>query len=119
MHKTATILKEATMTSEHRANPRTNKLSFISFVNTEDNEQKSPISLGRTLNISTTGLGIEVFQRIAVGSTMNIEISLDGEIIPVKGKVVRSTPLESGGYNLGIEFDKVQEILATVVIEKH
>lgn len=107
------------MTSEHRITQRINKLSFISFVKTEYHEQKCPISLGRTLNISTTGLGIEIFQEIAVGSTMEMEISLGGEIIPVSGKVVRSSPLESGGYYLGIEFDQVQEKLASVVIEKH
>jgi PilZ domain-containing protein len=105
--------------TEHRTNPRISKLSFISFVKTENNEQKCPISLGRTLNISTTGLGIEIFQEIAVGSAMEMEISLDGEIIPVKGKVVRSSSLESGGYYLGIEFDQVQEKLSSVVLEKH
>ena len=112
-------LKGTLMTSEHRTTQRINKLSFISFVKTEDGEQKSPISLGRTLNISTTGLGIEIFQEIAVGSTMEMEISLGGEIIQVSGKVVRSSPLESGGYYLGIEFDMVQEELASVVVEKH
>jgi PilZ domain-containing protein len=107
------------MTLEHRATPRINKLSFISFVKTEDNEQKCPISLGRTLNISTTGLGIEIFQEIAVGSTMEMEISLGSEIVPVKGKVVRSSSQESGGYYLGIEFDKVQEKLASVAFGRH
>lgn len=106
------------MPTEHRTTPRINKLSFISFVKTEDDEQKCPISLGRTLNISTTGVGIEIFQQITVGSTMEMEISLKGEIIPVKGKVVRSSELENGSYYLGIEFDRAQEKLATVVLEK-
>jgi len=103
--------------TEQRTTPRISKLSFISFVRTEGDEQKSPISLGRTLNISTTGLGIEIFQQIAVGSSMEMEIALGDEIFPVRGKVVRSSELASGGYNLGIEFDQVEEKLATLATE--
>jgi len=104
------------MTTEQRTNPRINKLSFISFVKKEGDEQKSPISLGRTLNISTTGLGIEIFQEIAPGSTMEMEIAIGEEIIPVRGKVVHGSELSNGGWHLGIEFDQVQEKLAGVVV---
>jgi len=86
--------------TEHRRTPRTNRLSFISFVKTELDEKKCPISLGRTLNISITGLGTEIFQEIAVGSTMEMEISPGGEIIPVRGKVVRTNSLANGGFYL-------------------
>lgn len=107
------------MPTEQRTTPRINKLSFITFVKTDGDEQKCPISLGRTLNISTTGLGIEVFQQIEVDSDMEMEISLGGEVIPVNGKVVRSSELENGSYYLGIQFDQIQEKLATVVITRH
>lgn len=107
------------MPAEQRTTSRINKLSFISFVKMEGDEQQCPISLGRTLNISATGLGIEIFEQIAVGSTMEMEIALSDEIIPVKGKVVRSHELESGGHYLGIEFDRPQERLATVVLDQH
>lgn len=105
------------MSSEHRATPRIDKLNFISFIETENDEQKSPVSIGRTLNISATGLGIESFQQIPAGSTMEMDICLGDEIIAARGKVVRNSSLESGGYYLGIEFDKVQEKLASVVLD--
>jgi|GEM_PF-2137402 len=105
------------MATEQRTAPRINKLSFISFVKREEDEQKCPISLGRTLNISTTGLGIEIFQEIAPGSTMEMEIALGDEIIPVRGKVVHGSEAESGCWHLGIEFDQVQEKLAAVVLD--
>lgn len=103
------------MSLAHRASPRIDKLSFISFIETENSEQKSPVSIGRTLNISSTGLGIEVFLEINVGSTMEMNICLGDEILAARGTVVHSRPLESGGYFLGIEFDTVQEKLATVI----
>ena len=106
------------MTSEHRATPRIDKLSFISFIETENGEQNSPVSIGRTLNISAAGLGIESFQEIPAGSTMEMDIGLEDEIITARGKVVRSSPLDSGGFYLGIEFDMAQERLASVALHK-
>lgn len=106
------------MSSEHRSTPRIDKLSFISFIEKENGEQKCPVSIGRTLNISATGLGIEVFQQIPAGSTMEMDICLGNEIIAARGKVIRSSALENGGHFLGIEFDTVQQKLATVVFHK-
>lgn len=103
------------MSSKQRATPRIDRLSFISFIEMENNEQKCPVSIGRTVNISATGLGIEAFQQIHTGSTMEMDICLGDEIIAARGKVIHSRPLESGGYFLGIEFDTVQEKLATLV----
>jgi hypothetical protein len=107
------------MANENRSNPRVNKLTFITFVNKEEGVQKTPVFLGRTLNISKTGVGVEVFQQVAIGSTMEMEIGLTNEIFPASGKVVRMHELSGDSFFLGIEFDQVQEKLATVVLEQH
>lgn len=106
------------MYSQTRGAPRIDKLSFISFVEQEDGEQKSPVTMGRTINISATGLGIESFQHIPEGAVMEMDISLGDEIIHARGKVVRSTMLANGAFFLGINFDDYQERLETVVLEK-
>jgi hypothetical protein len=103
--------------SNTRIEPRLNKLSFLSFINREGAEQKTPVSLGRTLNISQTGVGIEVFQEVASGSIMEMEIALSEEIIPVNGKVVHSRPFSSSSWYIGIVFDTPQGKLASVVLE--
>lgn len=106
------------MSFTHRSAPRIDKLTFISFIETENNEQMCPVSIGRTLNISPVGLGIEVFQQLHVGSTMEMHICLDDEILAARGKVVHSRPLENGGYFLGIVFDAFQEKLSSVAFQK-
>jgi PilZ domain-containing protein len=100
--------------SDNRVSPRVNKLYFIAYVNLEGDEQKSPVSLGRTLNISATGVGMEVYQPVAVGSLMEMEIGLSRENIPVQGTVVHANDLENGRFYLGIQFDRVQPKLAAV-----
>lgn len=106
------------MYSQTRSAPRIEKLSFISFVEKDNDEQKSPVTMGRTINISATGLGIESFQNIPEGAAMEMDISLGDEIIHARGKVVRSTTLANGAFFLGITFDEFQERLETVVLEK-
>ncbi len=104
------------MPTTKRSTPRVNKLSFISFVSREGGEQSSPVSMGRTLNISTAGLGIEIFTEILVGEVMEMEVALGDEIIPLRGRVVHSHGLESGGFYVGIEFDHPEERLAGVTL---
>lgn len=97
---------------KHRACPRVNKLFFISYVNREGEEQKTPVSLGRTLNISMNGVGMEVFQQIAVGSSMEMELDLENALLPVQGRVVHVESYGNGAYYLGIVFNEPQAHLA-------
>ena len=100
---------------EKRAYPRVNKLYLISYIPKEGDRQTSPVSMGRTLDISPSGVRIEVFQNINVGSEMELEIAVEDSQFYINGKVIRS--LESGKnvYILGIHFDDVcDDLLKTL-----
>ncbi len=99
---------------ENRTHPRVNKLFFIAYVNLEEGEQKYPVSLGRTLNISAIGVGMEVYQPLAVDSSMEMEIGLEEDNLQVKGKILHVTDLGSDKYFIGIQFDEYQEKLAHI-----
>ena len=103
--------------AENRTHPRVNKLNFIAYVNREGDEQKSPVSLGRTLNVSATGVGMEVYQQVAIGSIMEMEIGLANGNLPVIGTVVHANNLENGKYYIGIQFDQLQPTLAPPAAE--
>ncbi len=102
-----------------RQYPRVNKLFFISYIAREEGEQKTPISMGRTLNISSTGVGIEVFQELGVNSTMEMEIGVEDYKLSVQGKIIHSHTQEDGKYYVGIQFNepqkKLQEMLASLL----
>jgi PilZ domain-containing protein len=107
------------VTTGTRAQPRVNKLFFIAYVNREGDSQKTPVSLGRTLNISALGVGMEVFQPLTVDSTMEMEIGLATETLEVTGKVVHITPQGNEAFYVGIQFDEPQEKLAMLVVPNH
>jgi len=72
------------------------------------------MSLGRTLDISATGVGMEVYQELQEGSTMDLEFDLQDSLLTVQGKVVRVSPVEDGHYIIGVEFSEPQKRLASL-----
>jgi c-di-GMP-binding flagellar brake protein YcgR len=94
---------------ESRRSPRVNRLLLTAYVNRDGKEQKTPVSLGRTLDISLTGVGMEVFQEIKIGTVMDLDLDLKDCILTVHGKVVHVRREEDDRYVVGIEFDEILE----------
>jgi hypothetical protein len=103
------------MYDKERDTPRVNRLFLTSYVNRDGEEQKTPVSLGRTLDISISGAGMEVYQDLQVGSVMDLEFDLKDELLTVQGKVVHSRKAEDGHFVVGIQFDGPQERLAELL----
>jgi hypothetical protein len=100
---------------EPRRSPRVSKLFLTAYVNREGEEQKTPVSLGRTLDISITGVGMEVFQEVQVGSEMDLELDLKGSLMTVKGRVVHVRRDGDEQYVIGVEFNEPQKQLDTLL----
>lgn len=100
--------------SRQRSFPRVHKLFFISYINKERDEQKTPVSLGRTTDISSSGVGMEVYQQINVGSTMEMEIDVEQFSISVQGTVVHVSDLGDDKYLIGVQFSATQDKLAKI-----
>ena len=105
----------ATSIDEKRVNPRVQKLFMIAYLPKENGASRTPISLGRTIDISPTGVGMEIYKEVAVGTVMEMEIDLEGLPVSARGKVVRVDPLENGNFLIGIRFDAEQELLLTKI----
>ena len=92
-----------------RRSPRVNRLLLTAYVNRDGKEQKTPVSLGRTLNISVSGVGMEVFQQVQIGTVMDLDLDLKDTIITVHGRVIHVRHEEDDRYVVGIEFDEILE----------
>ena len=95
--------------ADSRRSPRVNRLLLTAYVNHDGKEQKTPISLGRTLDISLTGVGMEVFQEIIVGTVMDLDLDLKDTLLTVHGKVVHVRHEGEDRFVIGIEFDELLE----------
>lgn len=103
------------MNDKERRTPRVSRLFLTSYVIKEGEEQKTPVSMGRTLDVSPTGVGMEVFQVLTVGSAMDLEFDLQDTLLTVKGTVVHIRPEGDDRHVVGIRFDEPQEKLAALL----
>ncbi len=105
----------AISSEEKRESPRVEKLFMIAYLPQEEDSSRTPISLGRTVDISPSGVGMEIYKEVALGTTMEMEIDLEGLPVSARGKVVRVDPLDNGNFLIGIRFDAEQELLLTKI----
>ncbi len=91
--------------NERRSCSRVKKLFLVSYIGKEKGRQTTPVSLGRTLDISQAGVNLEVFQRIDSGSEMELEIGIKDATFGVDGTVTRSKKMDVALYTLGIRFN--------------
>jgi len=105
----------ATSCEEKRVTPRVQKLFMIAYLPKESGPLRTPVSLGRTVDISPSGVGMEIYKEVAVETVMEMEIDLEGLPVLARGKVVRVDLLDNGNYLIGIRFDAEQELLQTKI----
>ncbi len=102
---------------EMRQAVRVSKLFLTSYVNSDEQGQRTPVSLGRTLNVSGKGAGMEVFQEIETGTLMDMELDVKGQLLTIRGRVIHVQSEGDGCFIVGIEFDEPQDMLEELPIE--
>ena len=65
--------------------------------------------MGRTLNMSATGILLETSFAIELGNSAVISIGLAEDILEIKGKIVHTRQLENNMFATGIEFIDVTD----------
>jgi len=94
---------------EKRKSPRVDRLYMITYVPHTEGPHKTPLSLGRTLNISPTGVAMEVYRELPLGTALELEIDLDDSTVSAWGQVVRNDDLGGGDFVVGVRFAEQQE----------
>jgi len=105
----------ATGNEEKRVTPRVQQLFMIAYLPKESGLSRTPVSLGRTVDISPSGVGMEIYREVAVGTVVEMEIDLEGLPVLARGKVARTDLLDNGNFIIGVRFDAEQELLQTKI----
>jgi hypothetical protein len=100
--------------TEKRKTDRINTLNlFYILLNDEDTAVHQ--GMGRTLNLSETGILLETHFPIESGYTVTISIGLAEDLVAVKGKAVHQRQLEDGSIDTGICFVEVTDAAIQVI----
>jgi hypothetical protein len=104
------------MISEKRKHIRVNALN-LSHVAVDDREEAVKQAIGRTLNVSETGILLET--HFPIESDQNVELTLgfEEDLVNLKGKVIHLLNGETGKFEMGIQFTDIDEEALLVIKE--
>jgi hypothetical protein len=96
------------MSEEKRKSTRYDSLN-LSYVCEDQNGNILHESMGRTLNISESGILLETPDQNAPGNTVVLQIALEDDLVNIRGQVIHCNPGEKGLFKTGIEFTEIDE----------
>ena len=92
------------MTSENqRKHERIDSLN-LSYLCLDEDDNIVKQGMGRTLNISESGILLETHFPIESEHSIQLSISLAEDLLDIKGKAIHVRSLTGGKYKIGIEF---------------
>jgi len=97
------------MTSkEQRKSVRINSLN-LSYIGIDENNVTVKQAMGRTLNVSESGILLETHFPIDAKQIVSLSLALEDDLIDMKGEVVYSRQGEEDKFETGIKFIEVKE----------
>ena len=87
---------------EKRKHQRINSLN-LSYICLDENQNIVKQGMGRTLNVSESGILLETHFPIEPKHTVQLTISLAGDLLDILGKPVHVRSIDGGKYQIGIK----------------
>ncbi len=101
-----------------RKHERVDALNLLSYVILDSDNKEWNQGMGRTLNISESGLQLETHEPIETKYILQISIGIEDDLVEIKGKVVYTNRGDSGKFETGLEFIQVKQD-ALAVLKKY
>jgi len=106
------------MGNNKRKHARYDSLNLLSYVCIDSEGKEWNQGMGRTLNISESGLQLETHEPIEIKYELLISIGIEDEVVDIKGIVVYTNRGQDDKFEAGIEFSEVKQD-ALVVLRKY
>jgi hypothetical protein len=105
-------------TQDKRLHQRINSLNLLAYVCLEPDGQMVMQGMGRTLNVSQSGILLETHRPIDPPAKMMLTIGFEEDLIDIHGEVVYSRPGADGKFETGVHFIDVGK-LQLALLEKY
>ncbi|MBW2517357.1 MAG: PilZ domain-containing protein [Deltaproteobacteria bacterium] len=87
----------------------------LSYFCLDENNQIVKQGMGRTLNVSESGILLETHYPIDEKHTITLTLGLEEDLVEITGRPVHSRTNQDGKYEVGIEFLKTNQNARTVL----
>ena len=103
------------MTSENKRKHERIESLNLSYICLDEDKNIVKQGMGRTLNISESGILLETHFPIEPKHTLQLTISLEEELLDIKGQPVHIRSIEGGKYQIGIQFQDLDQQSITIL----
>ena len=94
---------------ERRKHPRVESVNHVSYTCVDQSDNEFWSGFGRTVDVSESGILLETEEPVEASCVLLMGISMQDELLEVKGEIVHSTADPDGKYRTGIQFKAVRD----------
>ena len=95
------------MTSENKRKHERIQSLNLSYICLDEDQNIVKQGMGRTLNISESGILLETHFPVEPVHIIRLTISLEENILDITGKPMHVQSIDGGKYQIGIQFDDI------------
>lgn len=104
---------------EKRKHSRIDSMNLLNYVCRDENDEEANQGMGRTLNVSESGILLETHNRIDPSHIVSLTIGFKESVVDIEGRVIYAKENMRGMFESGIEFfemdDSAREILKSYI----
>jgi hypothetical protein len=100
---------------ENRKHKRIYSTNLLNYVCLDDKGEAFAQGMGRTLNVSESGILLETHAPLDPQTTVSLTIGIEEQIIDIQGTAVYSKKNADGSFETGIEFIDIEANELTVL----
>jgi hypothetical protein len=106
---------KAMIENEKRKSNRVDSVNLLNYVYFDENEKEESQGMGRTLNVSESGILLETHAVLQLQHTVSLNICFEESMVDIRGKVIFSNQNKQGHSESGIQFMDVTDEVRTVL----
>ena len=92
-----------------RKEPRVRSVHLVAYAGKRLERQLTPISMSKTLDLSPSGVRLQVETGIEEGDLLELEIGAGEKLIQAEARVVDVELVEGGFFEIGAEFTSLAD----------
>ena len=100
---------------EKRKFSRIDSINLLNYVYLDENEEETNQGMGRTLNVSESGILLETHNPIEISHIVSLTIGFKEDVVDIKGKVVYNKENADAMFESGIEFFEMDDSARNVL----
>jgi len=95
--------------NEKRKHSRVESIYLLNYVNLDENDAELMQGMGRTINVSESGIMLETHVAFKEQDTVDVVVGLKEDMVTIRGKVVFTRTADSGRYQSGIQCLSIED----------